>query len=305
MSTTTRTPSPPADTPSATRPAGRRTATALAGRLSWRRWALVAPAVLATILLFVAPLGQMVAASFTGGASAYRRVLSDGLYLEVTLTTLRVSLIATAVTVAVGYATAWCMARCVRSAPVRRALLLLLVTPLFISAVVRSFAWLVLLGKEGLVNDVVRALGLSREGWSLLYNETGVIIGLVYILLPYTTLSILSAFEALDGRLERAAADLGATAWRRFTTVTLPLTVPGVASGALMAFAMAVTGYVTPAVLSGGQVRVLSMLIYEQTLVTFDWVTASVLAVLLLALSLTAVIFYLRMLRRYAMEGAR
>ena len=257
----------------------------------------ILPALLVSALLFVAPVILLVASSFRNGGASYSEVFGDSYYLDVTVTTLRISLVATLVTVVVGYATAYCVARVLRSSWSRRLMLLLLVTPMFISAVVRSFGWLVILGKQGFVNDAARALGLTEDGFTLIYNETGIIVGLVYILLPYAALTILSVFEAAEEQVERAAADLGANAFERFRRVTLPLTLPGVYAGGLMVFALAFTSYVTPAVLSGGQVTVLSMLIYDQVLVAFDWATAAVLAVLMLVLSIVAIAVYLRLAR--------
>ena len=257
----------------------------------------ILPALLVSALLFCAPVVLLVASSFRGGGVAYGEVFTDSYYLDVTVTTLRISLVATILTVIIGYATAYCVARVLRSSWSRRLMLLLLVTPMFISAVVRSFGWLVILGRQGFVNDAARALGLTEDGFTLIYNEIGIIVGLVYILLPYAALTILSVFEAAEQQVERAAADLGANAFERFRRVTLPLTLPGVYAGGLMVFALAFTSYVTPAVLSGGQVTVLSMLIYDQVLVAFDWATAAVLAVVMLALSIVAIAVYLRLVR--------
>jgi putative spermidine/putrescine transport system permease protein len=260
-------------------------------------WPQVLPALLVSAVLFCAPVVLLFASSLRGGGSAYANVLSDSYYLQVTVTTLRIALLATAATVVLGYVAAFCIARVLASSWARRIMLLLLITPMFISAVVRSFGWLVILGQQGLVNDVLQAAGMDGDRLSLLYNETGIVVGLVYILLPYAALTILAVFEASAQQLERAAADLGAGPLRRFAHVTLPLTLPGVYAGALMVFALAFTSYVTPAVLSGGQVTVLSMLIYDQVLVTFDWATAAVLAVLMLLLSVAAIAVYLRLLR--------
>lgn len=278
-------------------------------RVGRGRWdshgaAQVLPAVFVSALLFCAPVVLLIASSFRNGGASYGEVFGGTYYLGVTLTTLRISLLATVLTVAVGYVTAWCIARVLRTSWSRRLMLLLLVTPMFISAVVRSFGWLVILGRQGFVNDAARALGLTEEGFSLIYNETGIVIGLVYILLPYAAVTILSVFDAADEQVEMAAADLGAGPLRRFAKVTLPLTLPGVYAGGLMVFALAFTSYVTPAVLSGGQVTVLSMLIYDQVLVTFDWATAAVLAVLMLALSVLAIAAYLRLMRPTRAEGA-
>lgn len=268
-------------------------------------WAQVMPALLVAALLFCAPVVLLAAASLRSGPAGYTAVLTDPYYLDVTVTTLRISLLATLLTVVLGYLAAFCVARVLRAGWSRRLMLLLLITPMFISAVVRSFGWLVILGQQGMVNDAVRALGLSDDGWSLLYNETGIVVGLVYILLPYAALTILAVFDAAEEQWERAAADLGANPLHRFWRVTFPLTLPGVYTGALMAFALAFTSYVTPAVLSGGQVTVLSMLIYDQVLVSFDWTTAAVLAVLMLLLSIVAITAYVRMLRPVSTEEGR
>ncbi|TCP57475.1 putative spermidine/putrescine transport system permease protein [Tamaricihabitans halophyticus] len=283
--------------------------TARGGRLRTRAsasragWLQVTPALAASLVLFVGPLVLLFAGSLRGDAGGYRRVFGDSYYLDTTITTLRVAGTATVITVAIGYLTAYCIVRVLRSSWARRLVLLLLVAPMFISAVVRSFGWLALLGREGMVNDLARALGLTDDGFSLLYNETSVVIGLVYILVPYAALTILPVFDAASGQLERAAADLGAAPLRRFARVTLPLTLPGVYAGGLMVFALAFTSYVTPAVLSGGRVTVLSMLIYDQVLVTFDWATAAALALVMLLLSTIAIAAYLRLQRSTRLQG--
>src|SRR5690606_3705691 len=161
--------------------------------------------------------------------------------------------------------------------------------PLFTSNIVRSFGWMVMLGRTGMVNDSLRSLGLIERPVRFIGTELGILIGLVYILLPFAVLSIGTALSRMDRSLERASQDLGATSGQTFFHVTLPLSLPGVASGAIMVFALAVSAYVTPALLSGGKVTVLSMLIYQQYSTVFNFNYGGALSIVLLALTLTLV----------------
>lgn len=249
---------------------------------------------------FLAPLASVLGASFVDGRGHlgwvhYARVLLDQYHWEVVAATFRIAGLATLLCLLIGYPLAWYLVRIVRWGAWRRLCVLLVVIPLFTSNIVRSFGWMVLLGRQGLVNSTLVELGLIERPIRLLGTETGILVGMVYILLPFVVLSVGHALEALDPTLEHASQDLGATPAQTFLHVVLPLTLPGVMAGAVMVFTLAVSAYVTPALLSGGRVTVLSMLIFQQYSAVFDFHYGGALSVVLLALTLALLVLASRM----------
>ena len=247
--------------------------------------------VLFFVAFFVVPMGTVLGASFTDAQghlvwTHYTRVLLDQYHWEVVAATFRIAGFTTLLCLLIGYPLAWYLVRIVRWPAWRRVCVLLVVIPLFTSNIVRSFGWMVLLGRQGLVNSTLVDLGLIERPMRLLGTETGILVGMVYILLPFVVLSVGHALEALDPTLEHASDDLGATPAQTFLHVVLPLTLPGVMAGAVMVFTLAVSAYVTPALLSGGRVTVLSMLIFQQYSTVFDFHYGGALSVVLLALTL-------------------
>jgi putative spermidine/putrescine transport system permease protein len=227
----------------------------------------------------------------------YARFLGDPYYLRTLLLTLELSLVTTLCALVLGYLVAFQLVRSIRSRTLRRLAYLIVVAPLFTSSIVRSFGWLVSLGNAGFVNRLLRDLGLVDAPIRLMFNEIGVVIGLTHILLPFMILSIAAVLQSIDHTLEEAAMDLGASRLVTFLTVTLPLSLPGVVAGSLIVFSLAMSAYVTPAVLSGGRFKVVPMLIYEQYVSVFDWGFGAAMAVVLLALTLAMTALYTRLLR--------
>ncbi|VFR17081.1 Spermidine Putrescine ABC transporter permease component PotB (TC 3.A.1.11.1) [plant metagenome] len=254
---------------------------------------LGAPVVFFTAF-FLAPLAVVALASVTsdsGGftASHYLRILGDRYHWDVIAVTFRIGALTTVFCLLVGYPLAWYLVRVVRWQAWRRACVIMLVVPLFTSNIVRSFGWMVLLGRNGLVNDTLTGLGLADRPVRLLGTETGILIGMVYILLPFVVLAVGNALARVDRSVEQASADLGASPAATFWHVTFPLTLPGLVAGAIMVFTLSVSAYVTPALLSGGRLSVLSMLIFQQYSSVFDFHYGGALSVVLLALTLVLV----------------
>jgi putative spermidine/putrescine transport system permease protein len=191
--------------------------------------------------------------------------------------------------VLIGYPLAWYLVRVVRWRPWRRLCVIMLIVPLFTSNIVRSFGWMVLLGRNGLVNDGLIAAGFIERPMRFLGTETGIVIGLVYILLPFVVLSVGNALAKVDPALEQASADLGARPAATFWTITFPLCLPGLMAGAVMVFMLAVSAYVTPALLSGGRITVFSMLIFQQYSSVFDFHYGGALGITMLVLTLVLV----------------
>ena len=243
---------------------------------------------------FLAPMLVVAIASVTSDAGGltlahYSRVLLDQYHWDVLLVTFRIALLTTVICLLIGFPLAWYLVRIVRVRAWRRACVILVIVPLFTSNIVRSFGWMVLLGRTGLVNQGLMGLGLTERPIRLLGTETGILIGLVYILVPFVVLAVGNALAKIDTACEDASADLGVGPARTFWFVTLPLCLPGAVSGSIMVFALAVSAYVTPALLSGGQITVFSMLIFQQYSSVFDFHYGAALSVTLLVLTLVLV----------------
>jgi putative spermidine/putrescine transport system permease protein len=243
---------------------------------------------------FVAPMLTVFLSSITNAQgdltfSHYARILVDEYHWDILAVTLRLSLLTTAICIALGYPLAYFLVNVVGSGLVRRLCIVLLVLPLFTSNIVRSFGWIVLLGRRGLLNDALMGIGLTELPTRFLGTETGILIGLVYIHLPFVVIAVANSLAKIDSSLGHAASDLGAGKWAIFGTITLPLSLSGVVAGALMVFALSVSAYVTPALLGGGQITMFSMLIFQQYSSVLDFHFGGALSVTLLIFTLAIV----------------
>src|SRR5712671_6850945 len=206
----------------------------------------------------------------------------DLYYVRLFGRTLRLGLITTAVCVVLGYPLSYWLAR---ARPRWQAVgLFLLIMPLMVSAVIRIFGWIVILGRKGLVNQALVALGL--EPVKLLYSETAVVIGLVNIFVPFMVLPIMASIERISPSLEEAAQNLGADWYRMFRRVILPLSLPGLISGCLLVYSLSISAFVTPALMGSPRERMAGQQIYDEVLVSFNWPSASSLALTLVLLTL-------------------
>jgi len=271
---------------------------------------LLAPATLALVVFFVAPLLWLLRMSFNRGggggaietaftAENYLSFLTEPFYLQLVLRTLWLGVLVTVLTLVVTYPIALFLAR--TRTRWRGVLVALLVAPLLTSIVVRTYGWLVLLGGDGLVNGALLSVGFVDRPLELVNNRLGVVIGLVEILMPYMALGLLSGFGRFDPKMEEAAMSLGAGPLRTFLRVTLPLSLPGVATGCLLVFVLTISSFVTPQLLGGGRFFVMATEIYEQATYTLDWPFASAISFLLLVIFGVFVSAYLRASR--ALEG--
>jgi putative spermidine/putrescine transport system permease protein len=257
---------------------------------------LLAAPVLFFAAFFLAPLAVVALASVTSSepglsltTQQYLRVLADQYHWDVILTTFRLAFFTTLVCVILGYPLAWYLVRVVRWQAWRRFCVILLVVPLFTSKIVRAFGWMVLLGRNGLVNQALVGMGAADRPVRFIGTELGILIGMVYVLLPFVVLAVGNALARVDPACEHASADLGASPTATFFHITWPLTLPGVMSGAIIVFTLAVSAYVTPALLSGGRISVLSMLIFQQYSSVFDFHYGGVLSMVLLVFTLILV----------------
>ena len=173
-----------------------------------------------------------------------------------------------------------------RSLLLKSVILIVAVTPLFLGEVVRTYAWTVVLGNSGFVNATLRQLGLIERPIQLMFTELGVIIALVHVTLPVMVIMLAAALAHIDRDYERAAQSLGAGPVRAFLTVTLPLTLPGIIGGFLLAFAIAISAYATPAILGGPGTQVMATLIRSFMVQALDWALGSAMGAILLISSI-------------------
>jgi len=224
-------------------------------------------------------------------------------YANLFFRTLRLSLAVTAVCVVLGYPLAYLLAR---ARPRIMTLgLFLLIMPLMVSTVIRVFGWVVILGNEGLVNQALRGLG-AGEGVRILHTEGAVIIGLAQQGMPFMVLPIMASIERISPSLEEAARNLGASWGQMFARTILPLSMPGLLSGALLVFSASMSAFVTPALMGGRRTRMVGQQIYEEVLSAYDWPGAASLTIVLALLMLGLVGVALWASRRRArLETAR
>ncbi|MFG1183730.1 ABC transporter permease [Xanthobacter aminoxidans] len=227
----------------------------------------------------------------------WTNALTDSFTLELITNSVGVSLLITVLTLIASYPIALYLHR--STGTWRTVLMVLVVAPLLTSAVVRTYGWIAILSDRGLVANALMALGMA-EPPRLMFNLTGVVIGLTEILMPYMILALLSGFGRLDPRLEEAALTLGASPLKTFWRVVLPLTAPGMALGGLLCFVLAISSFVTPKLLGGGRVFLLATEIYDQAIVTLNWPLAAALSMIVLVVFGISLTLYARALRRIA-----
>ena len=268
------------------------------GRETQRHLLMLLPAVLVLAVLFAYPLFGIVTRSvYKGGYTLdmYRQIFRVSVYLQVLLATFKVSALVTIVCFALGYPLAYMLAT--RRPQTAQLLMIIVVLPFFTSIIVRTYAWMVLLGRNGIVNQYLLALGLTDKPLLLLYNQGGVVIGMSYVLLPYMVLTVYSVMRSIDPRLVRAAHSLGASRLQAFRRVFLPLSLPGIAGGTLLVFILSLGFFITPALMGGPGDMMIAMLIEREVEITLNWSFASALAVILLALTLVGFTGYNRIVR--------
>ncbi len=259
---------------------------------------LLAPALAMLALLFVGPIAAFLWSAFASGAADARplaralEVLRSAAALTALVDTTLIAGAVTLLTLLVGYPLAYALTRAKGLAFV--ALISAVTLPHFTSVIVRTYAWMVVLGRHGIVNEALTGAGLAAHPLDLLYNRIGVVIGMTYVLLPYMVLTLYAAMRALDPGLMRAARGMGAGALQAFARVFLPLTAPGVAAGALIVFILGLGFFVTPALMGGPHDTVTAMMIERQIELEPDWPAAAALSLSLLAPTLLLYGLYVR-----------
>lgn len=256
------------------------------GRAGWGRAALPAlPALVLLFAFFLFPVVRMLGFSIEDGSlDWYAKALGEELYLRVFWNTFEIALLVTVICLLVGYPLGFLIATTTPGWATLGFIFVLL--PLWTSVLVRTYAWMVLLGRNGVFNRWLIEAGVIADPIPMLNNFTGVLIGMVHVLLPYMVLPVYGAVRRLDPALVAAAEGLGASSWSIFWRIYLPLTLPGIFAGATIVFVLSLGFFITPALLGGGKVMMLAVLIEQQIHQTLNWPFAAALSAVLLALTL-------------------
>jgi ABC-type spermidine/putrescine transport system permease subunit I len=258
-------------------------------REKWLLLGLSAPAMVLVLIVMVLPVGWLFYLSFIGSEGGfslenYARMLESKSYTRIFITTFKVSFLTTAICIAIGYPLAYFLSQL----PSRAAniCMLAVLLPFWTSVLVRTYAWLVLLQRKGLINTWGIEAGLWSEPLPLVHNLTGTLIGMVHIMLPFLVLPLYSSMKAIDPDFLKAASNLGARPVQSFQQVFFPLSLPGLFAGSLIVFVLCLGFFVTPAVLGGGKVIMVSNQITNNIELFFNWGAASALGVVLLVVTL-------------------
>ncbi len=261
-------------------------------------WLLLAPAGLLLLLVFLLPLAWFLTGSLGEFGSLGEIIEQTGAVLtsramrQSMWVTAQIGLATTIVVLLIGYPLAYALVRAGRFA--FRIIIACVLLPYFTSVIVRTYAWMVLLGRGGVVNQALQALGVLPGPVQLLYNRGAVIVGMAYVLLPYMVLTLYGAMRGVDPRLLQAANGMGASGTRIFLRVFLPLTLHGVFAGALLVFILAIGFFITPALMGGPEDMMAGMLIERQIELANNWPVAAIMSLVLLAVTLAVYAIYSR-----------
>lgn len=268
------------------------------------------PALLVFAVLLLTPLAMIVTLSFQsydlntgliGGLTLgnYADTLGDPYYHAIFLRTVGIALATTVICILIGAPEAYYLSR--MRAPWRSIFLIVTLSPLLISVVVRTLGWALLFGRNGVINQVLAALGLASGPIPMLYTIQGVVIALVHVAVPFMVISVWASLQRLDPKVVRAAQSLGASEFTIFRRIILPQVAPGILSGSLIVFALAASAFATPAIIGGRQLKVVATATYDEFLGTLNWPLGAAIAIVLLVVNATIMLTYNRIVeRRYA-----
>ena len=227
------------------------------------------PCVIVLMVAFIIPMVYtFINALMTDNLTYYVKFFTDPFYLKIFKNTVVLSLKTTLLTLILGYPAAYFIAR--TKSKIKGVLIVATIFPFLVSAVIRAYGWMVILGSSGLLNQFLLNIGLIEEPLEIMYTETSVMIGMAQLLLPYMILAITGVIQSIDRNVENAARSLGANPILSFFKVTLPLSSPGVVSGCILVFTMGMTSYITPQLLGGAQYLTMTTLIYNQIKTTYN-----------------------------------
>ncbi|MEK4066359.1 ABC transporter permease [Peribacillus sp. FSL R5-0717] len=248
---------------------------------------LLLPGVLFLTIFMIIPILMTIGTTFFHEGSGfsiqgYLDFFQDRYFIEILLTTLRVSLFTTIICILLGFPAAYYISKLKQR---KKAIMLLLtIFPLLTSPVVRSFSWMVIIGKNGVVNKLLMGMGLIEKPLDILYTPTAIIIGLVHLFLPLIIVTLVGVMENIETDLLKAAESLGASRLAVFSKVIIPLSVPGLVIGSILVFVGSFTAYTTPALL-GGKQRVISTFLYQNAITLNEWQVASIVATIMIAVT--------------------
>lgn len=252
------------------------------------RYLIILPSILLILFFFVAPYTNMLITSFRPPirgviegftVANYVKGLTDGYYTGVLLFTLVLGAITTISTLVLGYPLAYHLAQ--RETKYKAALFIMVLSPLLTDVVIRCYGWMLLLGDRGLINNALVDMGLIQNPLPLMYNVGGVYVGLVHVYLPFMVLSLIGSIQSIDPDLREAARSLGASRVKSFLKITLPLSLPGIASGCILVFLLSVSSYVIPILLGGNKVMITPVLVIQTMLEALNWPFGAALAFIL------------------------
>lgn len=223
--------------------------------------------------------------------SNYAKLINP-MYIKILWSSLELSLLTTVICLLAGYPFAYFIAKSPKS--IRGILLMLTILPFWTNSLVRTYAWIMLLRTEGLINRILLDWGLIQAPLAMLYNETAVLVGLVYVLFPFMVLPLYTSIEKLDPALLEAAGDLGAAPFKAFLKVTLPLTKPGIMAGSILVFIPSLGYFFIPDLMGGSKTMLISNLIKNQFLTARDWPFGSAISIVLIVITLVILFLYFR-----------
>lgn len=259
---------------------------------------LLSPLTIILLVIFVVPLLFMFPTSlllYTPGVGIgsewtlenYIQIATDSYYHKVILRSIGMAFTVTLATIVIGYPLAYFLAR--TNSRIRNWLILLVIFPMLLNLVVRSFGWIALLSKNGLINEALISVGIIDVPLKLIFNLTGLIIGMTHIFLPFMVLLVMGAIQNIPDDLEEAAAVLGGNSARVFFSVIFPLSVPGLLSGGILVFILSISALVTPRLLGGPTYKVISTLIFDEFMQLLNWPAGSALAFVLSFIALVVI----------------
>jgi len=251
---------------------------------------IVVPGLIIVFICLGLPLFKVLLPTIFQGnypASSYVEFFQDDYYLKIFFRTVKIALITTAVCMVAGVPTAYFISRCKKKW--KGLLLAISIFPLMTNSIIRSFAWINILGTNGIINRLLTSLGIINEPAKLLYTEFSIIIGSVYLFLPLMIVTVTGVMENIENDLMEAAQSLGANRISAFMKVVFPLSLPGIIVGSILVFTGTLTAYTTPQLLGGNRNLVLSTLIYQKALTVGDWNSASVIALIMIIITVIVI----------------
>lgn len=253
-------------------------------------WMMLAPGLIILLLCLGLPLISVLTPTFTAGQyplSAYVEFFQDEYYRKILFRTLKIAVITTGICMAGGIPTAYFISRCDKKW--RGLLLAASIFPMMTNSVIRSFAWINILGSNGIINRILLALNVADKPMKLLYTDFAIIIGSVYLFLPLMIVTVTGVMENIDDDMMEAAQSLGAGRFEAFMKVIFPMSLPGIIVGGILVFTGTLTAYTTPQLLGGNSNMVLATLIYQRAMSVGDWNGASAVALIMIVITLIVI----------------